>query len=81
MVTDLVQSYNAMWCNMFAKLHFLDSHFDLFPENRGAVSNIHGERFQPGNLRHGKAEPRRVDHNVVTDYCLHIWNRRSTGKI
>ena len=43
MVADLVQSYNAMWCNMSVKACFLDSHFDLFPKNRQAVSNIYGQ--------------------------------------
>jgi hypothetical protein len=30
---------------MSLKVHFLDSHLDLFPENLGAVSDEHGERF------------------------------------
>lgn len=40
-VTDVV---NAMGCNMFLKLHFLDSELDL-PENLGAVIDEHGEHF------------------------------------
>jgi len=43
MVADLVQSYKAMVCNMSSKVHFLDYHFDLLPENLGAVSNEHEE--------------------------------------
>jgi hypothetical protein len=31
---------------MSLKLHFLHSHFDLLPENAGAVSDKHGKRFQ-----------------------------------
>jgi len=30
---------------MSLKIHFLDSHLDFFPENLGAVSDEHGERF------------------------------------
>jgi hypothetical protein len=45
MVADLVQSYTAMECNMSLKVHFLDSHLDLFPVNFGAVSDEHGGRF------------------------------------
>jgi hypothetical protein len=30
---------------MSLKIHFLHSHLDLFPENCGAVSDEHGERF------------------------------------
>jgi hypothetical protein len=81
MVTDLVQSYNAMWCNMSVKVHFLDSHFDLFPENRGAMSNIQGEGFHREICIMGKPYRERWNPSVVTDYCLDIWSRRSTGKI
>jgi hypothetical protein len=31
MVADLVQSYEAMGCNMSLKVHFLDSHLRLLP--------------------------------------------------
>jgi len=34
-----------MGCNMSLKIHFLDSHLDFFPDNLGAVSDEHGERF------------------------------------
>ena len=37
MVADLVQSYKATGCNMSLKVHFLDSHLDLFPENLGSA--------------------------------------------
>jgi hypothetical protein len=30
---------------MSLKVHFLGSHLDFFPENLGAVSDEHGERF------------------------------------
>jgi len=45
MAAALVKSYKAMECNMSLKVHFVDSHLDLFPENLGTVSNVHGERF------------------------------------
>ena len=37
-VQDLLTSYKAMGCNMSLKIHFLESHLDLFPENLGEVS-------------------------------------------
>jgi hypothetical protein len=43
MVADLVQSCIAVGCNIFLKVHFLDSHLDFFPVNVGAVSDEHGE--------------------------------------
>jgi hypothetical protein len=44
-VSDLLMAYKAIACNMSPKVHFLDSHLDFFPENLGAVSDEHGERF------------------------------------
>jgi hypothetical protein len=44
-VNSLLQSYQKLGCNMSLKIHFLHSHLDFFPENCGAVSDKHGERF------------------------------------
>jgi hypothetical protein len=44
-VCDLMTAYKCMGRNMSLKVHFLDSHLDFFPENVGAVSDDHGERF------------------------------------
>ena len=44
-VQDLLTSFQAMGCNMSLKIHFLESHWDFFPENLGEISDEHGERF------------------------------------
>ncbi|UYV84737.1 hypothetical protein LAZ67_X003258 [Cordylochernes scorpioides] len=44
-VNDLLLSYKALGGNMSLKIHFLHSHLDFFPDNLGAVSDEHGERF------------------------------------
>ncbi|UYV70283.1 hypothetical protein LAZ67_7002368 [Cordylochernes scorpioides] len=44
-VNDLLLSYKALGCNMSFKIHFLHSRLDFFPDNLGAVSDEHGERF------------------------------------
>ncbi|UYV76224.1 hypothetical protein LAZ67_13003088 [Cordylochernes scorpioides] len=44
-VNNLLLSYKALGCNMSLKIHFLHSHLDFFPDNLGAVSDEHGERF------------------------------------
>ncbi|UYV79876.1 hypothetical protein LAZ67_18000954 [Cordylochernes scorpioides] len=44
-VNDLLLSYKALGCNMSLNIHFLHSHLDFFPDNLGAVSDEHGERF------------------------------------
>jgi hypothetical protein len=51
---DVVQEkltlYNAMGCNMSLKIHSLESHLDVFPENFGEVSDEHGERFHQDTM-------------------------------
>ncbi|UYV65314.1 hypothetical protein LAZ67_3003924 [Cordylochernes scorpioides] len=44
-VNDLFLSYKALGCNMSLKIHFLHSQLDFFPDNLGAVSDEHVERF------------------------------------
>jgi hypothetical protein len=45
LVNNLLQSYQKLGCNTSLKIHFLHSHLDFFPENCGAVSDEHRERF------------------------------------
>jgi hypothetical protein len=59
-VSDLLTAYKPMGCNMSLKVHFLDSHLDLFPENLGTVSDKHRE-ISLGHLQHGKAIPGQVE--------------------
>ena len=44
-VNNLLQSYQKLGPYKSLKIHFLHSHLDFFPENCGAVSDEHGERF------------------------------------
>jgi len=39
-------SYQAMWCNMSIKPHYLKFHLDKFPENLGDFSEEQGKRFR-----------------------------------
>jgi len=45
MVADLVQSYNVTGCEMSLKVHFVQSRWDNFTQNLGAMSDEHEERF------------------------------------
>jgi len=45
LVHNLLQSNQKLGCNTSLNIHFLQSHLDFFPENCGAVSDEHGERF------------------------------------
>ena len=44
-VQNCIETYKKLGCNMSLKIHLLDSHLDFFPENLGAVSDEHDERF------------------------------------
>lgn len=44
-VEDLFKQYHLLGCNIFLKIHFLDSHFDFFPNNCDAASDEYGKRF------------------------------------
>jgi hypothetical protein len=44
-VGELLSCYEKLDCNISLKIHFLQGHLGLFPENCGAVSDEYGERF------------------------------------
>ena len=45
LIDDMLQNFQKMKVNMSLKIHIMHSHLDFFPENMGAVSDKHGERF------------------------------------
>ncbi|GBM82004.1 hypothetical protein AVEN_231485-1 [Araneus ventricosus] len=42
---DMVKCFRVRGCNMSLKLYTLDSHLNFFPQNFGAISDEHVERF------------------------------------
>lgn len=44
-IDDMLQNYETIGARLSLKMHFLKSHIDFFPENLGAESDEHGERF------------------------------------
>jgi hypothetical protein len=54
---------------MSLKLHFLDSHLDLFPENLGAVSDEHGETFHQDISNMEKRYQGKWSLSMLVDYC------------
>jgi hypothetical protein len=85
-VSDLLMAYKAMGCNMSLKIHFLDSHLDFFPENLGAVSDEHGERFHQAIYNMEKRYQGKWSLSMLADYCWTlkrdvpqvIYSRKST---
>jgi hypothetical protein len=54
---------------MSLKVHFLDSHLDFFPENLGAVSDEHGERFHQDISNMEKRHQGKWSLSMLADYC------------
>ena len=44
-VENMIEAFRRLGCRMSLKLHFLHSRLEFFPDNLGAVSDEHGERF------------------------------------
>lgn len=72
-VEELLSAYKALKCNMSLKIHFLDSHLDFFPENLGAVSDEHGERFHQDMLHIEKRYNGNPSEGMLADFCWSIW--------
>jgi len=53
---------------MSLKTHFLHSHLDFFTENRGAVSDDHGERFHQDISSMEKRYQRKWNCAMLADY-------------
>ncbi|UYV80495.1 hypothetical protein LAZ67_19000325 [Cordylochernes scorpioides] len=68
-VNDLLLSYKALGCNMSLKIHFLHSHLDFFPDNLGAVSDEHGERFHQDISSMEKRYQGKWSPAMLADYC------------
>ncbi|UYV72024.1 hypothetical protein LAZ67_9001576 [Cordylochernes scorpioides] len=64
-VNDLLLSYKALGCNMSLKIHYLHSHLDFYPDNLGAVSDEHGERFHQAisSMEKRYQDSRQDNHN------------------
>ena len=55
---------------MSLKIYFLHSHLNFFPENLGAVSDEHGERFHQDLAKFEQRYRGKMPH-MLADYC---WN-------
>ncbi|UYV84312.1 K02A2.6-like [Cordylochernes scorpioides] len=54
---------------MSLKIHFLHSHLDFFPDNLGAVSDEHGERFHQDISSMEKRYQGKWSPCMLADYC------------
>jgi hypothetical protein len=73
---------------MSLNIHFLHSHLDFFPQNLGAVSYEHGERFHQDIAVMEKRYQGKWSVNILSDYCWSIirdapetnYKRKSSAK-
>ncbi|KAJ8666384.1 hypothetical protein QAD02_008046 [Eretmocerus hayati] len=69
LIEIMLNNSRKMKVNMSLEIHMLDCHQDFFPENLGAVSDEHGERFHQDIA---VSESRYNSHwgvNMLADYC------------
>lgn len=69
LVEQLVSSYHKLGCNMSLKIHFISSHLDFFPDNCGAVSDEHGERFHQDIATMEDRYRGKLSPSLMADYC------------
>jgi hypothetical protein len=72
LVQDMKEAYRKMGCRMSLKMHFLHSHLSFFPDNLGAVSDEHGERFHQEIRSMEERYQGRFNPNMMGDYCWFI---------
>ncbi|UYV69023.1 hypothetical protein LAZ67_6002057 [Cordylochernes scorpioides] len=81
LVNELLLSYKALGCNMSLKIHFLHSHLDFFPDNLGAVSDEHGERFHQDISSMEKRYQGKWSPGMPSDYCWTLKSNIPQAKI
>lgn len=68
-VKTMLKAYQKMGCKMSLKIHFLQSHFNFFPQNMRAVSDEHGERFHQDIASFEKRYQGKWEPSLLADYC------------
>jgi hypothetical protein len=79
LVNGMLEAYHKMGCRMSLKMHFLHAHLSFFPDNLGAVSDEHGERFHQDICTMEDRYQGRFSPNNMGDYCLFL--QRETASV
>ncbi|GBM23497.1 hypothetical protein AVEN_153076-1 [Araneus ventricosus] len=72
LVRDMVKYFRVIGCNLSLKLHVLDSHLNFFPQNLGAISDEHGERFHQDISMFEKRFSGRWNRSMLAEYCWSV---------
>jgi hypothetical protein len=65
----MLEKLKVLGCLMSLKIHFLNSHLNLFPEKLGAVSEEQGECFHQDIKEMERRYRGRWNVNMASDYC------------
>ena len=65
----MLDCYQKLKCSMSLKLHFMDSHVEYFPENRGDYSKEQGERLRQDIKVMQQQYQGRENKNIMVDHC------------
>ena len=77
-VQQLLESFRELGSRMSLKIHFLHQHLNFFPDNLGAVSDEHGERFhQEISLMETRYQGRH-NPNMMGDFCWFLHRETDT---
>ncbi|GFX79403.1 uncharacterized protein TNCV_1715531 [Trichonephila clavipes] len=69
LVESMVSNLKELGCNMSINIHFMHSHLDRFPQNRGDFSEEQGERFHQDLRTMEERYQGRWDSHMMADYC------------
>ncbi|GBN29046.1 hypothetical protein AVEN_76315-1 [Araneus ventricosus] len=72
LVGDMVKCFRVIGCNMSLKLHVFDSHLNFFPQNLGAISDEHGEKFHQDISMFEKRFSGRWNRSMLAEYCWSV---------
>ena len=77
-VENMREAFRRLGSRMSSKLHFLHSRLKFFPENLGAVSDEHGERFHQDIAVVETRYKGKSNANMMGDYCWFLQKQSET---
>ena len=77
-VENMIEAFRHLGSRMSLKLHFLHSHLEFFPDNLGAVSDEHGERFHQDIAVVETRYKGKSNADMMGDYCWLLQKQSET---
>ena len=72
LIEKMLKCYHEIGANMSIRIHFLDSHLDIFPDNCGDWSDEQGERFHQNLKIMEDCYQGWWEKRMMVEYCLSI---------